>query len=75
MGLKGLKLLLAAAFSVFSLLASIHSYSQETKDTTKTKKEDKGSFDPAKIIMEHVMDAHEFHFFSYESGGKEHEVV
>lgn len=74
MSFKGLKLLLVATFSVFALLASVNSYSQDIKDTTKTEKEEKGSFDPAKIIMEHVMDAHEFHFFSYESGGEEHEV-
>jgi len=73
MGFKSLKLLLVAVFSVFFLLASHHSYSQEIKDTTKTAKE--GTFDPAKIIMEHVMDAHEFHFFSYKgSDGEEHEV-
>ena len=73
MSVKGLKLLLAAAFSVFLLLASTTSFAQEPKDTTKTEKE--GSFDPAKIIMEHVMDAHEFHFFSYKgSNGEEHEV-
>ncbi len=73
MSLKSLKVLLVAVFSVFLLLASHNSYSQETKDTTKTAKE--GTFDPAKIIMEHVMDAHEFHFFSYKgSDGEEHEV-
>ena len=73
MGFKSLKLLLVAVFSVFLLLASYNSYSQETKDTTKTAKE--GTFDPAKIIMEHVMDAHEFHFFSYKSSdGQEHEA-
>ncbi len=73
MGFKSLKLLLVAVFSVFFLLASHHSYSQEIKDTTQTAKE--GTFDPAKVIMEHVMDAHEFHFFSYKgSDGEEHEV-
>ena len=73
MGFKSLKLLLVAVFSVFLLLVSNHSYSQETLDTTKTAKE--GTFDPAKVIMEHIMDAHEFHFFSYKgSDGEEHEV-
>ena len=73
MGFKSLKLLLVAVFSVFLLLVSNHSYSQETLDTTKTAKE--GTFDPAKVIMEHIMDAHEFHFFSYKgSDGEDHEV-
>ncbi len=73
MGFKGLKLLLVAVFSIFLLLVFNTSYSQETKDTTNTEKA--GTFDPSKVIMEHVMDAHEFHFFSYKgSDGKEHEA-
>ena len=72
MSFTSLKLLLVTAFSVFSLLAFHNSYAQTTEDTTKTAKE--GTFDPAKIIMEHVMDAHEFHFFSYKSGNEDHEV-
>ncbi len=73
MGFKGLKLLLVAVFSVFLLLAFNTSYSQEIKDTTKTAKGN--TFDPSKVIMEHVMDAHEFHFLSYKgSDGEEHEV-
>src|SRR5689334_18106642 len=74
MGSKSLKLLLVAAFSVF-LVSFLHlsTAAQEPMDTTKTAKE--GKFDPAKIIMEHVMDAHEFHFFSYKgSDGEEHEI-
>ncbi len=73
MGFKGLKLLLVAVFSILSLLAFHNSYSQEIKDTTKTAKTN--AFDPAKVILEHVMDAHEFHFFSYKgSDGEEHEA-
>ena len=73
MSLKSLQVLLVAAFSVFLLLAFNISYAQGTVDTTKTAKE--GTFDPAKVIMEHVMDAHEFHFFSYKgSDGEEHEA-
>ncbi len=73
MGFKSLKLLLVAAFSVSLLLAFNIAPAQEPMDTTKTAKE--GSFDPAKVIMEHIMDAHEFHFFSYKgSNGKEQEV-
>ena len=73
MGFKGLKLLLVATFSVFSLLVFTNLHAQEILDTTKTAKE--GTFDPAKVIMEHIMDAHEFHFLSYKgSDGEEHEV-
>jgi len=73
MSFKSLKLLLVAAFSVFSVLFFHSADAQETLDTTKTARE--GKFDPAKIIMEHVMDAHEFHFFSYKgSDGEEHEI-
>ncbi|MBE7172577.1 MAG: F0F1 ATP synthase subunit A [Williamsia sp.] len=33
-------------------------------DTISTEGHEEGTFDPAAIIMEHVLDAHEFHFFS-----------
>ena len=33
-------------------------------DTMSTVGHEEGKFDPASIIMEHVLDAHEFHFFS-----------
>ena len=73
MGFKSLQLLLVAGFGIFLLLAFQTSYSQPTVDTTKTAKGN--SFDPAKVIMEHIMDAHEFHFLSYKgSDGEEHEV-
>jgi F-type H+-transporting ATPase subunit a len=74
MSFKSLKLFLVAAFSAF-LVLFFHSsaYAQLPMDTTKTAGE--GKFDPAKVIMEHVMDAHEFHFFSYKgSDGEEHEI-
>ncbi len=73
MSCKSLKLLLVATFSIFLLFAFNNTFAQETLDTTKTAKE--GTFDPAKVIMEHIMDAHEFHFFSYKgSDGEDHEV-
>jgi F-type H+-transporting ATPase subunit a len=34
-------------------------------------KHEDGKFDPAKVIMEHIMDAHEFHFFSVGKGHDE----
>ena len=73
MSFKSLKLLLVATFSVFLLLAFNNSFAQEPLDTTRTTKE--GFFDPSKVIMEHIMDAHEFHFLTYKgSDGEEHEV-
>lgn len=46
----------------------------ETENSTK--KEEKKGFDASEVIFGHVLDAHEFHFFSYESSdGTEHEAV
>jgi F-type H+-transporting ATPase subunit a len=35
----------------------------------------KKSFDANEVIFGHISDGHEFHFFSYQSGGEEHEVT
>ena len=58
-----------AAFSVFCMLFSAPVFAQghegseqHTETTTHETKEEK--LDPAKIIMEHIKDAHEFHFFT-----------
>ena len=41
-----------------------------------TKKEEKKGFDANEVIFGHVLDAHEFHFFSYKSSdGTEHEAA
>jgi F-type H+-transporting ATPase subunit a len=60
---KHIKSLLVLAFSVFLSLFSVLSYAQdpahEGEGAHKTEK-----LDPAKIIMDHIKDAHEFHFFS-----------
>jgi F-type H+-transporting ATPase subunit a len=72
MGLRSIKSLLVAAFSLIFLFYSGRSTAQETvpqsgqSDTTvagpaKGQKEKK-SFDPAKVILDHVSDGHEFHF-------------
>ena len=68
---KGSKLLLGLAFSVFCTIFSQNVFSQENAENPATQevkaKEEghkEGAFDPAKLIMEHIMDAHEFHFFS-----------
>jgi F-type H+-transporting ATPase subunit a len=76
------KCLLVAAFAVLSLTFSNTSVAQghegETSHETgvhkeDTKKEGEEKFDAKEVIFGHVMDAHEFHFFSYTgSDGKEH---
>jgi F-type H+-transporting ATPase subunit a len=70
MARRSVKSLLVVMFSVLSMLftTAIHAenapekVAAETEQTGKEKKE--GSFDPAELIMEHILDAHEFHFFS-----------
>jgi F-type H+-transporting ATPase subunit a len=56
---KGFKSLLVAAFSVSCLFFSTGAIAQDGGV-----KQDK-KLDPAKIILEHVGDAHEFHFFTF----------
>src|SRR5215510_13530919 len=64
------KCLLVAAFSLFSGLILAQDHSGEAE---KPKKE---SFDANEVIFGHVLDAHEFHFFSYKDGdNKEHGAV
>ena len=64
---RWLKCLLVAVFSLFSTFI----FAQEGGNEGEKK-----SFDAAKVIFGHVMDAHEFHFFSYEgSDGKEHHAT
>lgn len=63
---KSLKSLLVLAFSIFSLLISANLSANEmpqNKDI-EAANHNESAFDPAKLIMEHIMDAHEFHFFS-----------
>jgi F-type H+-transporting ATPase subunit a len=78
MTLRSVKSLLVAGFSVFSLFLSVSSFCQGQLPETEssTKKEEKKEFDPNEVIFGHVLDAHEFHFFSFEgSDGEEHEAV
>src|SRR5882672_7573538 len=77
MTLKCVKSLLVAGFSVVCLLFSISIFAQGELSETESslKKEEKKDFDANEVIFGHVLDAHEFHFFSYEgSDGKEHEA-
>lgn len=78
MTLKCVKSLLVAGFSVFCLLFSISIFAQgELPEThSDVKKEEKKGFDANEVIFGHVLDAHEFHFFSFEgSDGTEHEAA
>lgn len=63
MATKSIKSLLAAAFSLFLLLSTTVVLAQEpAHETAGEHKEEK--LEPAKIIMDHIKDAHEFHFFT-----------
>jgi F-type H+-transporting ATPase subunit a len=89
MAFDRIKSLLVAAFSVLALTFSNPSIAQdhgdgdgddvhETEDHKGGSAEDhsSGKFDANEVIFGHVMDAHEFHFFSYEgSDGKEHHAT
>ncbi len=63
---KHIKSLLVLGFSVFLTFFASVSFAQETPATgSKAEGEHKEEkLDPAKIIMDHIKDAHEFHFFT-----------
>ncbi|MEO7445431.1 MAG: F0F1 ATP synthase subunit A [Ferruginibacter sp.] len=66
MVLTRIKSLLAAVFSIILLVFSAPAFSQDTPTETTPEKHEKGEekLDPARIIMDHIKDAHEFHFFT-----------
>ena len=67
MALKSIKALLVAVFSLFVLLVSTASFAQENEGAHGESHEgaaQEEKLDPAKIIMDHIKDAHEFHFFT-----------
>ncbi len=71
------KCLLVLSLSVFCLFGTTSTFAQGEMPETKssTKQEEKKGFDASEVIFGHVLDAHEFHFFSYEgSDGTEHEA-
>lgn len=57
---KGLKSLLGAGFALLLLVFSVKARANEEGGEAK--------LDPAKIIMEHIQDSHEFHFFTLKKG-------
>jgi F-type H+-transporting ATPase subunit a len=66
MAFKSSKSLLVAAFSLCSLFFSNMSFAQDSPAATgETAKKEAPKLNPSKIILEHVADAHEFHFWTY----------
>src|SRR5438552_5507515 len=64
------KCLLVVIFSLFSSFVFAQAQPGETAQTKKR------SFDANEVIFGHVLDAHEFHFFSYkDSDAKEHAAI
>ena len=64
------KCLLVGVLSFFSCFALGQGQSEKGEGTKKS------SFDANEVIFGHVLDAHEFHFFSYKGkDGKEHAVI
>jgi F-type H+-transporting ATPase subunit a len=79
---RRLKSLLVAVFSLFSVVFFNAALAQETdhidhnEKAPKTIKEEETKFDANEVIFEHVLDAHEFHFLTYQgSDGHEHHVT
>ena len=67
MSLKSIKALLVAVFSLFAILFSNVCVAQETKPEAAgqhVEHQQEEKLDPSKIIMDHIKDAHEFHFFT-----------
>jgi F-type H+-transporting ATPase subunit a len=69
MRLNGLKSLLVACFSLFWVLISLPAAANEEVPGEK--------LNPAKVIMEHIQDSHEFHFFTLkkEDGSEFHATI
>ncbi|MDQ6757551.1 MAG: F0F1 ATP synthase subunit A [Bacteroidota bacterium] len=74
---KSIKSILAAVFSVFSVLFFTTAIAQENKEAhVANEKTEKKSFDANEVIFGHVLDAHEFHFLSYKgSDGLQHHAT
>ncbi len=75
MAFKGIKSILVAVFGLFILLFSNNLTAQEhphepVAEGNEAKEE---KLDPAKIILDHIKDAHEFHFFTLENKENPHE--
>jgi F-type H+-transporting ATPase subunit a len=75
MASKPIKHILVGILSVFCLTFSGQLLAQESHEEPTTQKAEKKEtkLDPAKIIMDHIKDAHEFHFFTIENEKNPHE--
>ena len=78
MAFKGIKSILVAVFSLFILLFSNTLIAQEhpqepAHEGTEAHEAKEEKLDPAKIILDHIKDAHEFHFFTIENKENPHE--
>ena len=77
---KGVKCLLVAAFSLFSVFVfaqgpDFHDGHIPGQSQKEEKREDTKKFDANEVIFGHVLDAHQFHFLSYTgSDGELHHV-
>jgi F-type H+-transporting ATPase subunit a len=77
---KRVKCLLVAAFSLFSVAIfgqgpDFHNDHISNQSNKEENKEETKKFDANEVIFGHVLDAHQFHFFSYKGrDGKQHHV-
>ena len=77
---KGVKCLLVAAFSLFSVFSfaqgpDFHDKHIPNQSDKEEKREDTKKFDANEVIFGHVLDAHQFHFLSYKGGdGQVHHI-
>ena len=75
MRVKYTKYIISLIIIVFSMIFSMNAFSQENNPAEHAEmpeaKEEK--LDPAQIIMDHIKDAHEFHFFTLENKENPHE--
>jgi F-type H+-transporting ATPase subunit a len=81
MGSISIKSFITAVFSLFLVLFSAPVFAQHEGDHGAAPAADHGDhapkegFNAKKVIFDHILDAHEFHFFSYhDAEGKEHPV-
>jgi F-type H+-transporting ATPase subunit a len=75
MAFKSIKTILVAVFSLFTLLISNNAGAQEQHpaEAGEAHIATEEKLDPAKIILDHIKDAHEFHFFTIENKENPHE--
>src|SRR5215217_249724 len=80
MKVKRVKCFIVAAFSLFCFFFCLPAIAQQTAGEPAHDEEAHESgekkFDASEVIFGHVLDAHEFHFFSYKgSDGQEHHAT